>query len=229
MNNIIKENEKLKYPDHFPPREFYRPYKNVLTEVIKEFARLMDGGEREIDKYIREHPELFYNILKSKSVGHSGGYWILDKQHLKPTVGIDRGLIPDFIIGSDNSDGFKWTMIELKSPTTNIFSNNSSKRPIFSKNTNLGIVQLLEYIDCGERLQAMYRDEYKLTNFRKPNGILIIGRENELIESQTRQRVKSAFNELNNNSLQIRTYDWLLRGLHTVDKIEDNSKYDIFK
>lgn len=199
------------YPAGWPPKEFF-VNEHVVTKVqLEQFREILNyrSDETTIDTFLRNNPEVMVNALSFASTGHHGA-WVVPQQNVRPPqVNVIHGLKPDYIVGGRSSDGFKWFVIELKGANEKIFSN-SNGRLIFSKTVHKGVFQLLEYIDYCSEIQSYLRDTLQLTGFREPKGILLIGREDEIIQDKYRERLKSAWNRFAPN-LEVRTYDSLLR------------------
>lgn len=153
---------------------------NMTIDMIKGFQEVLrtSGNETDIHKYLAAYPELFYGALYRTGKGHHG-MKVLSKQMLTPKTPLSKGMIPDFIVGGDSSEGWGWFIIELKGYNEPLFSISESE--IFlSSIANRGVCQLLEYIDKGSEIQTFVRDTLGLLEFRDPHGILIIGSSDEL-------------------------------------------------
>ena len=184
---------------------------------VEGFEKLLKKGASEtlIDEYLRENPEIFTSVLHNYRTGHHGSI-VISQQNIRPKIKTtnQKGLIPDFLIGGDSSEGWSWFVIELKGTTQKVFTKKRNE-VYFNSEINKGIFQLLEYIDYCSENQANLRDTFQLENFREPNGILISGRENEF-EDEHKKRMKGAWNRINKGKLEIRTYDWILRNLNPM-------------
>ena len=86
---------------HFSLRE---PAGRVLAE---EFHRVLGNSadERPLQAYFAAQPALLAPLAPLGS-----GYWCLDR----PPLGAE--LVPDFLLASRSSAGFRWAMIELEGP-----------------------------------------------------------------------------------------------------------------
>lgn len=202
--------DELKSENEFSTHEIF-----ITKDQIDEFDNLLakGAGEKTIDEFLTANPEIFTSALHTYRTGHHRAI-IIPKQEIKPRIKItdEKGLIPDFIIGGKNSDGWNWWVIELKGTTQTIFSE-SSNEIYFNTEINKGICQLLEYIDFCSENQSNLRDVFKLENFREPNGLIIAGRERELNDNIKKQKLKAAWNRINLGKLEIRTYDFLQQNL----------------
>ena len=199
------------YQADWPLREFYT-HESAATRVQLATLRKLvknNSGESALDKFIKSNPAVLTMALKYVSTGH-GGAWVLPQQTIKTRMNSsDKGLIPDYIIGGLNSDGFSWWVVELKGADSQMFSKRNGSL-YFSQTLNKAICQTLEYIDYCSRIQATLRDEFKLTNFREPKGLILIGREDELASDFQKQALRACWNRMN-NKIEIRTFDSLVR------------------
>lgn len=202
----------IPYPSHFHPKEFHHSRREITHEQLTELGELVESrsGEKQIDRFIRDNPSVLTAALKFASTGHHGT-WILSQQMIRPKLGtVKPGLIPDFIIGGKSSDGFEWWVVELKGADAKLFTRKGGKL-CPSHTLNKGICQLLTYIDYCDESQSILREQFRLTDFRQPNGLIIIGREEELDNDGQKRKLKSAWNKINATHLEIRTFDALLR------------------
>ncbi len=182
----------------------------LTNEKVHYFKRLLDLNptERIVDNFLNEHPELLIPIF-SRYFSGNNGIWVFPQQVIRSCVrGIQNGLIPNWIVCIENSDGLSWWILELKKPTQKIFSG-AGRNWSFSSYVNKGISQLLRYIDFCTEHQSLLRDALKLKGFREPKGILIIGRFEEFREAIEKKKFKSIWNRLS-PYIQIRTYDFFI-------------------
>ncbi|NVO09793.1 MAG: DUF4263 domain-containing protein [Bacteroidales bacterium] len=213
LDGFLKNIKNEPWPNEWPDEAF----RLIKTNATKTQLRLLSGlignnaSETEMHNFLLTNQVLFSFALYSFRTGHHG-IWVYSKQVIKPKIeGVSKGIIPDFIVGGKNSDGFQWWIIELKGVNDNIFTLDSNNELYFSSTVNKGLCQLLEYINSCSEIQGHLRDIFKLKDFREPNGLLIVGKESELENDERRQKLKGAWNRLNTTKLEIRTYDWLLR------------------
>ena len=200
------------YPSDFPPQEFFLERSDITDAHIDTLRALVknNSGEKQIDETLRENPELLIAALRIVHTGNHG-CWVLSQQMIRPKLKENKpGLIPDFIVGGLSSDGFEWWVVELKGANANLFSRVNNKLQL-SSTLNKGMCQLLTYIDYCDEAQSLIRDQLGLTDFRRPKGMIFIGRETELKDDPEKQMLKSAWNNINRTNLEIRTFDSLLR------------------
>jgi hypothetical protein len=209
---IPKSKDEIKHPEDYPLKEFFTQRRFLKDGAKEGFLKLIEEkfGEKQIDKFLCENPEIFETLLDT--TGHHG-IWVIPKQQIKTKIGNERGLIPDFIVGGKNSDGFQWWVIELKGSDAKLLKVNAQKEVCFTSEGNKGISQLTEYIDYCRKYQSHLRDAFKLKDFREPSGILVIGNENEFELDEIKQNFKSAWNRLTRPNLEIRTYNAMTRKL----------------
>jgi len=125
--------------------------------------------------------------------------------------GTVQGMIPDFLVGGESSNGITWLVVELKGAGAKLFSGSGGASKLrFSSDANRGICQALEYIDYCARAQAHLRDEMQLAGLREPAACLIMGREQEVAPERLRD-LKAAWNRRMGSAVSIRSYDSLLR------------------
>lgn len=82
-------------------------------EIADEFSLVLSdaGDERPLQTLFASHPELLGPLVPA-----GGPYWCLDR----PRLGSE--FIPDFLLGTATSVGFRWSMIELESPNERVLT-----------------------------------------------------------------------------------------------------------
>ncbi|HEY6644523.1 Shedu anti-phage system protein SduA domain-containing protein [Povalibacter sp.] len=77
------------------------------SALVDEFDRILSdaGDERPLQTLFASHPSLLGPLTRP-----GGEYWCLDR----PRLGAE--LVPDFLLGTITSVGFRWVMVELESP-----------------------------------------------------------------------------------------------------------------
>jgi len=195
---VTKQNKKMlsKLSHEWPDSDKKLNKANATKEQLKEFKQLIKRkvGETEIHNFLEQNEVVFYFALRDYRTGHHG-LWVYSKQELQPRIKSRniKGLIPDFIIGGENSDGHQWVIIELKGPNDNIFDIRSNRIQL-TATANSGICQLMEYTDACCEIQSHLRDHFSMRDFREPKGILIIGTDDEF-KDKRKQKLKRAFNQ----------------------------------
>jgi len=216
--DIIKPNQKMIYPDDWPPRDYFVQFNKVTPDQLGEFRKLLQNSaeETQINEFLKNNPEVLVNILDFLQTGYHGA-WIVHQQIIRPPQPeVQKGLKPDMIIGGKNSDGFSWCILDLKGSNEALFTESNNNLRLSSV-ANKGIIQVLEYIDYCAYAQNYLRDTLKLTNFREPKGLILLGREEEFNNNIRRQDLKAAWN--GHSTIKVRTYDSLLR---TVERVVEN-------
>jgi Domain of unknown function (DUF4263) len=179
---------------------------------MTELRRLIEqsASETEIDHLIRGEPNLLSSILHFASTGHHGGK-VYPQQVIRPTVkGEVKGLIPDYLISGESSEGTSWWVLEFKGPGEKIFTG-SGESIRLSDTANKGLLQIHNYVEFCKEHQSSLREALRLQSFSEPRGILLIGRETEFSDSH-RQRMKKAVGG-EQAQIRIRTWDSFLRSL----------------
>lgn len=197
---------------------------NSNKNQLEQLKKLVDGkvSEAEIDRFLTENPEIFAFALHGFQTGHHG-IVVIPKQQIKVKSKIDKsdyGLIPDFLVAGENSDGYQWWVIEIKGVCHEVFQKDGSNRVAFSETANKGIVQLLEYIDFCNKYQSTLRDTFGLKDFREPNGLFVIGHEDEFKDLK-KKSIKASWNRMHQKKFEIRTFSWLLREFFLQDEVHN--------
>lgn len=208
---------------NLPPLEYFVEQNAVTMKQVEGYRQLVEqrSGETALDHFIRDNKEVLVNTLDFVSTGHQGS-WVLPQQPIKTALrSVDSGLIPDYLVCGKSSDGLAWWVIEFKGADDPLFNVGADGRISFGAAANRGILQLLEYIDFCDEHQSTLRDQLKLTDFREPRGMLIIGRETEFEKDPRLQKAKAAWNRLVGGRLEIRTHDALVR--HAGQKAQFHS------
>jgi hypothetical protein len=179
-----------------------RDQRDRLHELLVRKA-----SEREVERFLGANTEVLALVTFIYLTGHHAA-WIYPKAHIRAPGGAPAGLIPDYVLAGANSYGVSWFLLELKSPGHRAFVKKGA-HVYLSPDANKGVCQLLNYIDVASRSQMHLRDEMKLTGFREPRGILMIGTEDEMQDEDIRS-FKAAWNRMH-PALEIRSYNSLLR------------------
>jgi hypothetical protein len=208
--NLANTSIEKRYPDDWPPVEYFVHESRLEKDIVEDFQSLIEAsaGERDIDRYISDNPEILTAILDLKNTGHHAA-WVIPKKVIRSHVSADiPGLIPDFLVGGRNSYGITWYVVELKGAQHKLFTK-SNESLYLSNVANKGLCQVLEYMHFCNKSQSMLREVLKLNGFVSAEAFLFIGREHET-EGVRERDLKSAFNNINSH-LEVRSYDALLR------------------
>lgn len=216
----IRDSLDASDPEKIPEKKYrflkFDSTKNQLNELVKLVKS--KAPETDLHNFLEANRTVFSFALYAFQTGHHGSY-VFSKQQILPRIqGVSKGLIPDFIVGGENSDGIQWWIVELKGASENIFVEESNSNIKFSQTANSAVFQLLRYIDTCSEIQSQLRDTFKMTSFREPNGLIIMGTEDEFKGNANKQKMKAAWNRLHPKKLEIRTYDWLLRNFIENDQ-----------
>jgi ribosomal protein S21 len=205
------------WPSDWPSKDAFVSQHDVSREQSEAFKLLVDSksGEREIEQFLGVNREVLALTMFLYGTGHHAA-WLYPKQQLRPPSADQAGLIPDYIGAAANSNGVTWWVLELKGADKKAFRK-SGNNVVLSGDANEGICQLIGYMDLSAKTQAYLRDELRLTGFREPQGVLLIGTEDESQDEAVRN-FKQAWNRLNPRA-QIRSYDALVRA--TEAKVRD--------
>ncbi len=194
-----------------PPDQFRVKTYDFSAQDIRGLLRkiVSNASERDIDQYLRKRLPLFAFISKFFSSGNHGA-WVIPQAKIKPPGFDGKGLIPDYLFASQNSDGITWWVVELKSPKFRLYTQDGTGSVTETKEHSAGISQLRRYLDFCEKNQGFIRDALGLKTFTSPYGVLIAGRESELRKNPEKQAAKARFNR-DSRILQVRTYDAYVR------------------
>ena len=215
----------MPYPNDWPPEEFYADHWKITKDQASKLEELIEKNvnETQIDKFLRVNPNILVNCLSSFSTGHHGA-WVIPQQQIKPSmVSKHKGLIPDYIIGGKSSDGFEWFVLEMKGISDRLFTK-SGKLLYLSSVLNKAICQTMEYIDYCSSQQSYLRETLRLTDFREPKGLILIGRENEFANDERSKQLKAAWNRYLGNKIEIRSYDSMLRYVKSEIELKEKNK-----
>ncbi len=196
------------WPKDWPSKVYYVSQHDVTEEQYRGFKELIESraSETDIEKFLANNKEVLSLSLLMFSTGHHAT-WIFPKQYIRPPSGAPGGMIPDYLMAGSSSSGLSWWMLELKGANHDAFKT-QGKRVFLSSEANKGVCQLINYIDISTRSQCYLRDELKLSGYREPKGILLIGTNLESSNEQVRE-FKGAWNRMN-PQIQIRSYSALL-------------------
>jgi hypothetical protein len=213
---ILNKVSSWEYPKNWPPEEFFVEHSAVTRTQLNEFETLLDENAQEtaLDNFLRKNPSVFIHCLRDFNTAHHGA-WVISQQNIRPSLqNNQKGLIPDYILGGRSSLGFTWFVVELKGANHQMLT--ESKKSLYLNSVaNRAIGQVIEYIDYCASAQSFLRDSLKLTDFREPKGLIIMGRETEFNNNERREKFKAAWNRYLGHKIEIRTYDVILRSLRS--------------
>jgi hypothetical protein len=220
---VLRKAGDLQCPKGRLPEELFVFYSSVTRKQLEQFEFLLDknSSETELDKFLRDNPSVLVNSLRTLKTGYDGA-WVISQQLIRSsTSAIENGLIPDFIVGGCNTCCFSWFVLELKGADQQILTE-SNNYLYFSSTLNMAIGQVVEYIDYCESAQSFLRGSIGLTDFIRPKGLIVVGRESEFSDDPRREKFKSSWNRLMGHRIEITTYDEVLRYVRSEVEFKEN-------
>jgi len=167
--------------------------RDVPKALVDEFERVLGDAkdERPLQAFLAEHPELLCRLAEP-----GGQLWCLDR----PRLGSE--LIPDFLLASDSSIGFRWTLIELEGPNEAILT----KDGVPAKKLAGAMKQIRDWRGWLRSNIGYAREQVGLTDIHAEcRSVIIVGRRQGLDAKQAR-----VYGALSGNSDTVMTYDRLL-------------------
>jgi Shedu protein SduA, C-terminal len=167
--------------------------RDVRKALVNEFEHVLGDAkdERPLQTFLAEHPELLCSLAEP-----GGDLWCLDR----PRLGSE--LIPDFLLASDSSIGFRWTLIELEGPNEAILT----KDGMPAKKLAGAMKQIRDWRSWLRDNISYARDQLGLTDIHgECRSVVVIGRRYTLDAKQA-----AAYRALSTNSDAVMTYDRLL-------------------
>ena len=163
------------------------------SETVDEFERVLDDAadERPLQKFLASSPVLLGPLVPS-----GGSYWCLDR----PELGAEY--IPDFLLATITSVGFKWVAIELESPNARALTR--AALPANKLANALGQVRdwrtwLTENIAYARQERGLHDIDGTCEAF------VVIGRRSTLDPKQIKK-----YRALSNDGVTVMSYDRLL-------------------
>jgi len=160
--------------------------------TLDDFERILDDAsdERPLQELLAALPVLLGPLAKP-----GGDYWCLDR----PELGAEY--VPDFLLASITSVGFKWVAIELESPNARMLT--KAGLPARKLATALG--QVRDWRSWLADNVAYARDERGLEDIDgRCEAFVIIGRRSNLDAKQARR-----YRALSTDGVTVMTYDRL--------------------
>jgi hypothetical protein len=178
----------------------------LVLRAAERYARLLDRepSETEAQRFLEKNPFLI-------AAGIMGGGFALERVAVFPKVKFGNELISDLALVTADSDGARWTFVELESPTSRMFTRSGNPSHALTH----GLRQVDDWaaflqdqmVYAKTQLAKLHKSAQihgPLENWRAPTFMVVIGRENGL-SSNTRRR-KAQMNDLDPRR-QIVTYD----------------------
>lgn len=178
--------------------------RELLEKDYQEFRKAVsEGNETTAHNILAKNPIIFEPILER--VGHHA-MWFKNKPEIRPTLTNGKtGQIPDCLIAGKGSGGIEWFIVELKSPQAKLFHPDG----YFSSEANKGLNQLARYMAYANEKQGAIRDALEIRDFKTPQGIFVIGRQDETDHSEVLEQLKSFWRSQLSN-IQIVSYSRLV-------------------
>lgn len=176
--------------DPWPTKRCSEP-RNLRT-IMDEFDTTLNdaGDERPLQTFLGAHPYLLAPLLPPGNRA-----WCFDR----PRLGSE--LIPDFILSTHTSTGFRWVLVELESPATRILT--AKGLPAKRLAQALGQVRDWRTWLRQEIAYAQGTLGYKDLNV-EAKAYVVIGRRESISTKQVRK-----YAELSTAETEVMTYDRL--------------------
>jgi hypothetical protein len=165
----------------------------AAQSVVAEFRYVLGDAadERPLQTFFAAHPTLLAPLAPL-----GGSYWCLDR----PRFGAD--LIPDFLLASRSSAGFRWTMIELEGPNEPALT----KAGLPAKKLAEALKQVRDWRAWLRSNIAYAQNHLDLVGIdAECRACIIIGRRTALNAKQA-----NTYRELSDNTTIVMSYDRLL-------------------
>lgn len=174
------------WPEHRCHAELARVVSDQFTQVINDAL-----DERPAQQFLAQHPELLGCMLRP-----GNGVWAFDR----PALGSEY--IPDFLLSTYTSAGYRWAMVELESPVARVLT--AAKLPARKLNEALG--QIRDWRAWIRKNIAYAQSELGFVNLdAECPAFVVIGR-----RSQITKGCVSQYRELSTAQTTVLTYDRLI-------------------
>lgn len=186
----------------------FEPTENLSERDIWDLRDTIETAqdERPIQAFLSSRPYILTSLL-------SGHY-----RYCIPQKRLGSEFVPDFVLGAVDSLGAHWTVIELESPRSGIYTKKGDK---LDAKASKGLSQVQDWRNWLAENLAYARGKrsdsgLSLFDIRpKPLGLVVVGRRHLMppcTDAQRREHRESA-------QIEIHTYDWLL------DQLNGSFKY----
>jgi hypothetical protein len=177
--------------------------RGLMEELEAAFA---EDSEEALQRLFTANPYLLQYVIPQS--GHHGT-WAFPKQMIRPKAASGPpGLIPDFLVVTSGSLGYKWQIVELKKSSVQ-FAKPSGKS--FSRDAADGIAQCATYRAHFMNYIETVRSNVGVGEVIVPdNVILVIG--DARCETPEQRVCRSEFDSLG-ASMKVASYDRIRRGL----------------
>ncbi len=176
-------------------------YANKYDIDLFEKVISQANDEKPIQKHIENNPHLITTLL--------GGRY----KYCIPQKFLGAEYRPDFLIGSTDSLGINWILIELETPKSGIYLKLNGQLDQYARK---GVAQIQEWREwllrnIGYATNKISQNGLGLIDIRpKSKAIVIVGRRTYMRETKEIARNQSR----DNNDIHIHTYDWLIENLY---------------
>lgn len=187
-------------------------YGNILSlrpGLLDELeTALAEDSEEAIQCLLTENPYLLQYVVPQS--GHHG-IWVFPKQMIRTKKASGTpGLIPDFLVVTAGSLGYRWQIIELKTATVQ-FAKSSGKS--YTSTATAGIAQCATYRAHFANYIETVRSNIGIEDMIVPaNVILVIG--DATTETDKEKICRSEFDSLS-ASMMVASFDRIRRGLRS--------------
>ena len=167
--------------------------RDIPKSLVDEFERVLSDAsdERPLQEFLSQNPALLSSLAEQ-----GGDLWCLDR----PRLGSE--LVPDFLLASNSSIGFRWSLIELEGPTEMVLT----KEGLPAKKLASAMKQIRDWRTWLRDNISYARDQLGLTDIHAEcRSIIIIGRRHSIDT-----KLASVYGSLSCNSDTVMTYDRLL-------------------
>lgn len=207
FQTAMRTQEDIKQSAAKFPGSHYGELANLTREKWEQFEKaLVNDNEEGIQSALTDCPYLMQYVIRTS--GHHGT-WVFPKQMIRTKrTDATPGLIPDFLIATQNSLGFSWHIVELKRPSVQ-FSNAAGNG--YSTVGHKGIAQCAAYASHFREYIETIRSNIGVEEIIPPKSVvLVIG---DSTKETSNQRIcRSNFDGIAKN-VEIVTYDRIVRGL----------------
>lgn len=171
---------------------------DVDEATIAAFESALETAtdERPLQRFFEDHPSVLAGELRANC------RWVL------PQADLGGRYVPDFLTARLDSGGMQWTLVELESPTAQLFTRDGLPR----KELRKGLSQIQDWrnwLTANRDLARRARSDHGLGLIgmdHLASGIVIIGRRQHRSPTD-QERLKSL---IVRERVLIRSYDWLL-------------------
>jgi hypothetical protein len=177
---------------------------SVSESDITDFEDVITTAkdEQPIQRFLEENRHLLTVLL----AGH--------QRYCLPKKRLGGEYIPDFIIGTADSLGFRWVLIELETPRSGIYLKDGA---MLDERARKGVSQIMDWRNWLSDNISYARQQRRdnglgLFDIRTDSAaVVLVGRRSKMPKTKDAQRL-----EYQSNKIQIHSYDWLLETLRGV-------------